>query len=374
MGKKQANARNAASTASATEGTKKSSLTAKQLQALQLQPRRRSLQSNLVMAYALGLIAAGCIFVKWEIDRRIAKLEAAGGDGALRHTQQCGRYGTGAVPGCSPTGKQCGHIVVDNFASAAEVEALRGIADRGMALGGGAGGPTILDLQSGALSYQDKFIDVWTAFNATNTPAFTKREVAVYAEVVERIRVLAERTFGVGAKPATTGGLGKQHPQSAATTTTPPRRRLHLTAPTFFSRIAGDKAPKTSHDEYWHAHVDLEQYGSFVFTSLLYLADGGADFDGGDFEFLPAGTPQKLAAGAEGAMSGAGAGAAGAPVASVTPSRGKLVLFSSGSEHPHRVTRVTRGTRLALTIAFTCDGAAAIHDFLGRALEPDAAS
>ena len=54
----------------------------------------------------------------------------------------------------------------------------------------------------------------------------------------------------------------------------------------------------------------------------------------------------------------------------IAPARGRLVLFSSGSEHPHRVTRVTRGTRLALTIAFTCDEAHAVSDFLGRAL-PD---
>jgi hypothetical protein len=61
---------------------------------------------------------------------------------------------------------------------------------------------------------------------------------------------------------------------------------------------------------------------------------------------------------------------AGAPARhAVKPARGKLVLFSSGSEHPHRVTRVTSGTRLALTIAFTCDEGAAVADFLGRALE-----
>lgn len=55
------------------------------------------------------------------------------------------------------------------------------------------------------------------------------------------------------------------------------------------------------------------------------------------------------------------------PVTTVLPSRGRLVVFSSGSEHPHRVTRVTSGERLALTIAFSCDKGAAIQDFLGRA-------
>lgn len=103
--------------------------------------------------------------------------------------------------------------------------------------------------------------------------------------------------------------------------------------------------------------IDLEQYGSFIFTALLYLADqgSGGDFEGGSFEFMPAGTTQ---------------GQQSQPVSTVKPSRGRLVLFTSGPEHPHRVTRVTSGTRLAITIAFTCDKRAAITDFLGRAV-PD---
>ena len=79
--------------------------------------------------------------------------------------------------------------------------------------------PTILDLHGGALSYKDKFIDVWSAFNASEVPAL-KAEVQVYSDVVERIRSLAEKTFS-------------------------PTRKIHLTAPTFFSRISGDKPPKT---------------------------------------------------------------------------------------------------------------------------------
>lgn len=180
--------------------------------------------------------------------------------------------------------------------------------------------------------FSAQFVDVWSVFNATEgVDAFRRSEVQVYADVVQRIAALAESRFGVTS-------------------------RLHLTAPTFFSRISGDKPPRTAHDEYWHPHVDLEQYGSFVITSLLYLADAGAEFEGGQFEFVPPGTTHEN-----------GARAPARYV--VTPSRGKLVLFTSGSEHPHRVTRVTSGTRLALTIAFTCDESAAVVDFLGRALE-----
>jgi len=238
----------------------------------------------------------------------------------MEHTP-CSEYKP-AVSRCTPT-DSCGRVVVDGFASAEEVVALAGIAARGMALGGGAGGPTILDLQSGALSYKDKFIDVWMAFNASGTRAFQRSEVAVYAELVERIRRLAEATF---------------HAEG-----------LHLTAPTFFSRISSDKPPKIPNDQYWHSHVDAEQYGSFVYTSLLYLTDAGKDFEGGAFQFL------------RGDRS----------VADVQPAKGRLVLFSSGAEHPHRVTQVTSGTRLALTIAFTCHPEAAIQDFLGRASPDD---
>jgi type I restriction enzyme R subunit len=79
---------------------------------------------------------------------------------------------------------------VDGFASDAEVSALRAIADRGMALGGGSGGPTILDLQSGALSFEDKFIDVWYALNVTGQQPFTRSELRPYAAVVERAAAL----------------------------------------------------------------------------------------------------------------------------------------------------------------------------------------
>ena len=72
-------------------------------------------------------------------------------------------------------------------------------------------------------------------------------------------------------------------------------------------------------------HVDERQYGSFAYTALLYLADAGSDFEGGAFEFMAssADPPRQPAA------------------AAVQPRKGRLVLFTSGDEHPHRVTRVT---------------------------------
>ena len=60
---------------------------------------------------------------------------------------------------------------------------------------------------------------------------------------------------------------------------------LHLTHPTFFSRLDSKKAV-TAHDEYWHMHVDKETYPEFHYTSLLYLTDHGRDFRGGEFVFV----------------------------------------------------------------------------------------
>ena len=45
---------------------------------------------------------------------------------------------------------------------------------------------------------------------------------------------------------------------------------LHLAQPTFFSRLTSDEA-KTPHDEYWHQHVDTNQYQTFDYTALIYL-------------------------------------------------------------------------------------------------------
>lgn len=251
------------------------------------------------------------------------ELQASG----KRERVRCVRPGPGSPPAvarCTPQGDGCGWLVADGFASDAEVSALRAIADRGMDLGGGSGGPTILDLQSGALSLEDKFIDVWYALNVTGRRPFTRSELRPYAAVVERAAALLRREFG--------------------------SEGLQLTAPTFFSRIRADRPPVIPNDEYWHSHVDTLQYGSFVLTSLLYLSDADADFRGGDlvFEAQDGRSPARVA-----------------------PRRGRLVAFSSGAELPHHVARVTDGVRLALTVAFTCSPEAAIRGFLSRAATDD---
>ncbi|KAM6240360.1 2-oxoglutarate and iron-dependent oxygenase domain-containing protein 3 isoform 3-T3 [Spheniscus humboldti] len=106
---------------------------------------------------------------------------------------------------------------------------------------------------------------------------------------------------------------------------------MYLTKPTFFSRINNTEA-KTTHDEYWHPHVDKVTYGSFDYTSLLYLSDYTEDFGGGRFVFMDAGSNK-----------------------TVEPRAGRVSFFTSGSENLHRVEKVHWGTRYAITISFTCN-------------------
>ena len=86
--------------------------------------------------------------------------------------------------------------------------------------------------------------------------------------------------------------------------------------------------------------------GSYL-VSLEAMRALSADFDGGRLRFLRRGTNESVAA--------------------VRPAVGRLVLFSSGREHPHHVEPVRSGERLAVTVAFTCEKRAAVQDFLARA-------
>ena len=147
--------------------------------------------------------------------------------------------------------------------------------------------------------------------------------------------------------------------------------RLYLTRPSFFSRI-GSAAAATTHDEYWHPHIDREQYGVFEATALIYLSEHGGDFDGGEFVFVDSATPHTAAeqrqvevAMMENADSRTKAAESSTAAARHTeevdedrewiirPSLGAVTFFSSGAENVHYVRRVTSGTRYALTIAFT---------------------
>ncbi|XP_023129160.1 urotensin-2 receptor 2 isoform X2 [Amphiprion ocellaris] len=215
-------------------------------------------------------------------------------------------------PGCTP--QKCGRAVTDNVVTREEAQVLRRLAERGLALAGSEGGASILDLHSGALSMGKQFVNIYRYFGDQISDVFTQEDFQLYRNVRGRIQAVIAETFGLN--PAL----------------------MYLTKPTFFSRI-NSTAAKTQHDEYWHPHIDKVTYGSFDYTSLLYLSDYGSDFTGGRFVFMDQNGNR-----------------------TVEPRAGRVSFFSSGSENLHRVEKVTWGTRYAITVSFTCDPAHGISD------------
>ncbi|XP_061823224.1 2-oxoglutarate and iron-dependent oxygenase domain-containing protein 3 isoform X2 [Nerophis lumbriciformis] len=162
-------------------------------------------------------------------------------------------------PGCTP--QKCGRAVADGVVTIEEVQVLRRLAERGLQLAGSEGGASILDLHSGALSMGKQFVNIYRYFGDQIQEVFTEEDFQLYRNVRERIQTVIAETFGLD------------------------QTLMYLTKPTFFSRINSTTA-KTQHDEYWHPHIDKVTYGSFDYTSLLYLSDYGSDFTGGRFVFM----------------------------------------------------------------------------------------
>lgn len=211
---------------------------------------------------------------------------------------------------CKP--KNCGRVIMDNLVTEEEASNLLSIAKKGLAYGGSSGGASILDLHSGALSKNDKFINVYSVMPPDD--GFTEEDFALYRLVKNKIQKAIAEYFGV------------------------PLTKLYLTKPTFFSRMNTTEA-KTLHDEYWHKHIDKVTYGSFHYTSLLYLTTYGVDFTGGRFIFVDNELEK-----------------------AVEPRLGRVSFFTSGSENVHYVEKLESGVRYAITISFTCDPEMAIAD------------
>jgi len=212
--------------------------------------------------------------------------------------------------GCVPV--KCGRMVTDALIGLDEANQLLSLAKKGLSKGGGSGGASILDLHSGALSKGQGFTSVYQAF----PDLFTASDFDIYRSVKNKVKDALADHFGIDAQS------------------------LHLTHPTFFSRLDG-KAAQTAHDEYWHVHVDKTTYPEFHYTSLLYLTDHGHDFKGGEFVFVD--NHDKLNR-------------------TIQPRMGRVSMFTSGIENKHFVERVTEGTRYALTIGFSCDPKYAIPE------------
>uniref|UniRef100_A0A8C5N8H1 Urotensin-2 receptor 2 n=1 Tax=Gouania willdenowi TaxID=441366 RepID=A0A8C5N8H1_GOUWI len=161
--------------------------------------------------------------------------------------------------GCTP--QKCGRAIIDSLVTRDEAHVLRRLAERGLALAGSEGGASILDLHSGALSMGKQFVNIYRYFGDQISDVFTAEDFKLYRHIILYSFAVIAETFGLDPT------------------------LMYLTKPTFFSRI-NSTAAKTQHDEYWHPHIDKETYGSFDYTSILYLSDYGSDFTGGRFIYI----------------------------------------------------------------------------------------
>ncbi|XP_050089136.1 2-oxoglutarate and iron-dependent oxygenase domain-containing protein 3-like isoform X1 [Anopheles aquasalis] len=247
---------------------------------------------------------------KFATQREVLELRSQPLDCSRPYLEEISKYA-----GCIPA--QCGRFVSDKIVSAAEAGILLDLARAGFEHGQSSGGASILDLHSGALSQGTQFVNIYRLPEARRI--FTAQHINVYRHVKEKVRQAVADHFRLSVDA------------------------LHLTHPTFFSRLTNGTA-KTIHDEYWHPHVDKETYSSFHYTTLLYLTDYGKDFTGGRFVFIDS------------------EGKHNRTNVYIEPRRARVSGFTSGAENMHHVEQVTGGVRFAITISFTCDPEHAMGD------------
>ncbi|KAM4692500.1 2-oxoglutarate and iron-dependent oxygenase domain-containing protein 3 [Rhinophrynus dorsalis] len=276
----------------------------------------RSLLTWCVLGVTLALLAGSFVWINLSGDDEVMEVLAAQRE-AVQHKffhVPCSQDydNLKRFAGCTPS--KCGRAITDSVITQQEAERMLRLAEAGLSLGGSDGGASILDLHSGALSMGKKFVNMYRSFGEKVREIMTEDDFKLYREIRLKIQKEIARTFGINASS------------------------LYLTKPTFFSRMNSSKA-KTTHDEYWHPHIDKVTYGSFDYTSLLYLSDYSRDFGGGRFVFID--EPANR---------------------TVEPRAGRVSFFTSGSENLHRVEKVNWGTRYAITISFTCDPKHAIED------------
>ncbi|GFQ92564.1 2-oxoglutarate and iron-dependent oxygenase domain-containing protein 3 [Trichonephila clavata] len=83
---------------------------------------------------------------------------------------------------CVP--KHCGRLVTDIVVTPEEAAHLLRVSKKGLAFGGSSGGASILDLHSGALSYDSSFINIYEKIKAHGTnKIFTPEDFKVYRSV-----------------------------------------------------------------------------------------------------------------------------------------------------------------------------------------------
>ncbi|KDO27586.1 hypothetical protein SPRG_06854 [Saprolegnia parasitica CBS 223.65] len=217
------------------------------------------------------------------------------------------------VRGCHKRTK-CGRAVRDAFISDADVTALRGIADHGMAGRSMLGGPTIMDINTGFVKDADGLTNLYRADPPTR---FSRSQYDLYKRTIESIRQALMEEFELST--------------------------LYFTAPTFITRIIGNASWTAAeiHDEYWHPHVDKNNTWHYDYSGLVYLSDYGIDFTGGLFAFIDDTKNHTF-----------------------EPARGRLMMFHSGMENLHQVRPVETGARYVMSMWFSCDERKQFKNFL----------
>merc|ERR1719370_647638 len=84
-------------------------------------------------------------------------------------------------------------MISDAIVTEAEAHGLLNLAKKGLAQGGGAGGASILDLHSGALSKEKLFINLYK----TNPGLFTERDFDLYRSVKDKVKAAVAEHFNL---------------------------------------------------------------------------------------------------------------------------------------------------------------------------------
>lgn len=236
------------------------------------------------------------------------------GDGLINAALRPGRV---CVDGAC--GGSCSRLVLPEFATAAECDALRCLAAEHMALAAGDAGAAHMQ--------QFNFVDSVTGGHVRTT--------LLMVRLVERLRRATAHEYGLP--------LPSVAPHSA-----------------FVSRWApgagcGDGTP---------VHGDEAACAGFHYSSVLHLASQGGEFDGGDFVFsdpphsaaldtAPSRTAVEIGlAEAAPPASTRRKSSAGRLLTRVAPVQGRAMIFSSGWENLHFVDVIRTGARFAMPAFF----------------------
>lgn len=232
-------------------------------------------------------------------------IQEASSDAKFEKIVQCGGHSNHFSSGCKA--EKCERSVIDGLFSDVDIEKLHEIAVKGMNQRPTLGGPTILDINTGYIRDSNGLENLFMK----DEDIFSSDDFSHYSSIISRLKNHVMQQFHLS--------------------------ELYFTAPTFITRIdsRGEWEPQEIHDEYWHVHADMNNTAHYQYSGLLYMSTFEKDFQGGRLHFV---SPDDFSAVED----------------TVEPRAGRAVVFTSGSENPHFVERVTGGQRFVLAFWFTC--------------------